>query len=154
MGSERGNAAIEIALITLPIFAIMFAIIDFSMPIFLRATFRHAVREGARFGITFQTAYGQSSQSESIKRVVQENAMGFLDGSSGLAKIQVRYVEPVPPFNTAATNADGNIVEVSITDYSYTWMAPLWRTNNPLVINVASADRLETLPRGAARPAP
>ena len=50
-------------------------------------------------------------------------------------------------------NANGNIVEVSIVNYTWNWIVPLWGPHSPLVYNIVSADRLETLPLGAARPA-
>jgi hypothetical protein len=133
------------------------ATVDFSMAIFLRATFTHAAREGARFGITYRTLNGLS-HSESIKRVVQDQAMGFLAGQRGLDTIQVKWYSSSPPFAEITSgltrNADGNIVEVSIRNYTWVWLAPIWRNSNPLRMTITSADRLEKLRMGMARPAP
>jgi hypothetical protein len=61
------------------------------------------------------------------------------------------------------SNADGNVMTVSITGYTHSWIAPVkwfWGATNfqinpaPLTIAALSADRLESLPPGNARPAP
>lgn len=154
---QRGNTLLELSLVLLPVFALMMALVDFSLAIFLRSTFTHAAREGARFGITYRTVNGLS-HSESIKRVVQEQAMGFLNGQRGLDTIQIKWYLGVSPFTevTAGSgrNADGNIVEVSIRNYQWSWLAPVWRPGNPLRMTVTSADRLEKLRLGMARPTP
>ena len=153
--SQRGHYMLETALAILPLLALALAIVDFAVPIFLRAVFTNAVREGVRYAITYQTASGKT-HANSIKDVVQQNAMGFLDGGQGQQKISVKFYSPVTFAEVTGgnANADGNIVEVSIRGYSWGWILPLWRSGNPLTINAASADRLETLPRSSARPAP
>ena len=79
----------EAAFVFLPLIAILFALMDFSVAIFVKNVLFHAVREGVRFGVTQQT--GATGQDAAIKAVVQTNAMGFLNGSSGLAYISVTY---------------------------------------------------------------
>ncbi len=161
---------LELALILTPMFALLLAIVELSLPIFKKSTFQDAVREGARYGITYQTTYNGTtygSQTAAIQAVVQNNAMGFLAGPTGLAKIYVKYYLPVSPFtdvtNTATANGDGNILEVSVQGYSSPWIAPIaWFygsttfqvTGTPLTIAASSADRLETLPIGSTRPSP
>jgi Flp pilus assembly protein TadG len=146
---------VELSLVLLPLFALMFGIIDFSMPIFLKSLFTHAVREGARYGVTYRTMSGLS-HSESIKRVVQTNAAGFLNGASGLSRIQVKYYNPTTFVEAtgAGANADGNIVEVTVSGYQWRWILPIWQSKSPINVGAASADRLESLPRGSTRPAP
>jgi hypothetical protein len=152
---ERGNAMVELSLVLLPLMALLLAIVDFSMPIFLRSTFTHAVREGARYAITYRTESGMS-HTESIKKVVQEHAGGFLSSPEGLEKIDVKFYSPLNFGEATGPNANdgGNIVEVSIRNYEWGWIAPLLRVATPIHITVASSDRLEVLPRGADRPAP
>jgi hypothetical protein len=96
------------------------------------------------------------SHTQSIKKVVQNNAGGFLAGNDGLQRIQVKYYSPVTlqEVTGADANTGGNIVEISITGYNWNWLAPVWRSNTPLGVSARSASRLETLPRGVARPAP
>ena len=47
--SQRGNQLVEVALIFLPLCALLFGIFDFSVAIFMRATMQNAVREGVRY---------------------------------------------------------------------------------------------------------
>ena len=163
---------IEMALIMTPMMALLLGVVELSLPIFKKSTFTSAVREGCRYGITYQTAYQGTtygSQTEAIQAVVQANAMGFLNGAAGQNLIKVRYYDPnsSPPFSevTGSPNAnrDGNIVEVSVEGYTPNWMAPInwfWGATNfqftttNLNVAASSADRLETLPGGTGRPAP
>jgi len=166
---QRGNTMLELALILTPMFALLLAIVELSLPIFKKSTFQAAVREGVRYGITYQTTYNgtsYASQTAAIKAVVQTNAMGFLAGATGLSQINVKYYLPVSPFTdvtaSGSANADGNILEVSIQGYTHSWIAPVaWSygsttnfqvTGAPLTIAASSADRLESLPVGTARP--
>ena len=136
--------------------AILMAIVDYSMPVFFRSLMTHAAREGSRYGLTFQTFTGES-QTQSIQDVVMGQSAGFLNGTTGRNMIHVRYynqttfVEDTGPNR----NADGNIIEVSIEGFQWNHILPLLRMDAPSVtINASSADRLETLPPGATRPAP
>jgi Flp pilus assembly protein TadG len=142
---------VELALVLLPLLAIIFGIIDFSLAIFLRSTFRHAAREGARYAVTGQTASGVG-QDASIRAVVQRNAMGFLNGSSGASKIHVRYYTP-GTFVETTSNAGGNIVEVSIEGYTWNWIAPVLRRAQPgLTVLARSSDRVENSAGGIPPP--
>ena len=161
---------LELALILTPMFALLLSIVELSMPIFKKSTFQSAVREGVRYGITYQVAYNGTtygSQTAAIKAVVQNNAMGFLAGTTGLNQIYVKYYLPVSPFTevtgTSGANADGNLLEVSVQGYAHAWIAPIaWSygstnfqvTGTPLTLAASSADRLETLPVGSTRPSP
>ncbi len=161
---------VEAALIMIPFLALMLSIVEISLPIFKKSLFTAAVREGCRYGITYQTAYQGTTygtQTRAIQAVVQSNAMGFLSGATGLAEIKVQYFLPVSPFTevtgTPTANRDGNVLEVSVQGYVHAWIAPvIWAwgptnfsvTSDTLHIAAISADRLESLPGGAARPAP
>jgi Flp pilus assembly protein TadG len=134
----------------LPLFALMFGIVDFGFAIFLRSTFQHAVREGTRYAVTYQTASGMGHDA-SIKDVVKSSAMGFLSSSAASTKIKIRYYNPDTLVETAA-NAPGNLVEVSVEGYQWGWLAPLFRTSTPLTITTRSSDRMEGLPGGLTAP--
>jgi hypothetical protein len=85
-------------------------------------------------------------------RVVQSNAMGFLNGSSGAAKIYIRYFNPGTLAETQS-NAGGNIVEVSIEGYTWNWIAPVMRSATPaLTVLARSSDRMENTPGGISPP--
>jgi Flp pilus assembly protein TadG len=140
---------LEFGLVFVPLFAIIFAISDFSMAIFMRATLQQAVREGVRYAVTYQTMSGLC-QDASIKTA----SSGFLTSAND-AIIFVRYHAPndlTTVVTGAGSNAAGNIVEVSVEGYSYSWMAPIARSNTPLSITVTAADRNESLPQGTTTP--
>lgn len=163
---QTGNTMLELALVLTPFLALCLAIIELSLPIFKKSTFTNAVREGCRYGITFQTTYNgtnYSSQTDAIKAVVEANSMGFLN-TSNANLISVQYYDSSSFTNvtgTSTANADGNIVVVSISGYTHNWINPVnwvWGsttfsvTGSPLSITATSADRLETLPVGSTRP--
>lgn len=166
-GKQGGNTLLEMALVMTPFFALTLSIIELSVPIFLKSTFVNAVREGCRYGITFQTTYNgtsYSSQTDAITAVVEANSMGFLN-SSNANLISVQYYNSSTFANVTGSgaNADGNILIVSLTGYTYNWINPVnWFygsnrfsiTGSPLTLTASSADRLETLPVGASRPSP
>lgn len=167
---QTGNTLVELALVLTPMFALLLGIVEVSLPIFKKSTFLAAVREGCRYGITYQTTYNgtsYSSQSAAIKAVVQANSMGFLTDTS---LIHVNYFLSTSPFTDVTSggsgvipNNDGNIIQVSISGYTHSWIDPInWFyggqsfsvTQGSLPIVAVSADRLESLPVGSTRPSP
>jgi len=145
---QGGNVMVESGMILLPMMALILAFIDHGLAIFLQSTFQHAVREGARYAITYQVKAGMGHDA-SIQSVVKTNAMGFLSKCTGCIKI--RYYRPDTLAETAG-NLPGNLVEVSVEGYRYSWIAPLWRPAGSLAINARASDRMEGLPGG--QPAP
>ncbi len=155
---RRGNALLEMAIVAVPLFGLLFSIIDFGLAIFIRSTLQHSVREGVRYAVTYGTS-GSKCQDASITEKVQESAMGFLAGSEGAAKVKVRYflIDENNPgqfteFGPGVGNAPGNIVEVAVEGYEYKWLAPIYWSSAPLNINVRSADRMEGLGAGGTPP--
>lgn len=145
---QRGNTFIETALIFLPLMALIFAFVDHGLVVFLQSTFQHAVREGVRYAVTYQTQPGLGHDA-SIRAIVVRQSMGFLRGREDAIKI--RYFDPIT-FNEVPDNVPGNIIEVSIEGYQHRWLAPLWRDATPLIITARAADRMEGLPTGASPP--
>jgi Flp pilus assembly protein TadG len=165
--SQSGNTLVEMALVMVPFLSLVLATIELALPIFLKSTFVDAAREGCRYGITFQTTYNgssYSSQTAAITAVVEANSSGFLN-SSNANLISVTYYNSstFAQVTGSAANADGNILMVSVSGYSYNWINPInWFygssnfsvTGSPLTLGASSMDRLETLPVGASRPSP
>lgn len=147
--NQRGNTILESALILLPLLAMVCAIIDFSMVAFLRSTMHFAAREGTRYAITGKTLPGLG-QDDSIKTVVQQNAMGFLEGSSGLSKIGIDYYDSqtLALVTGPASNRGGNIVQISVNGYTWNWIAPVQRSWPALAISASSSDIMEQPPNG------
>jgi Flp pilus assembly protein TadG len=141
---KRGSETLEFGLVLLPMLGFVFLILDLSWAVFARATLQFAVREGCRYAITGQTSSG--SESDSIKQVVQSNAMGLLGGTSGLSKIQVtlRDSSGNDITGTAGANAYPNIVEVSVQGLNIVPLFPLYRPNTPLSMSATSSDVMNT----------
>jgi Flp pilus assembly protein TadG len=159
---------IEFTLVLLPLLGFTFLVVDLGWAVFKRATLQYAVREGCRYAVTNQTqsltdtngnAYGVI---DSIKWVVQERAEGLLGHKTtdpGYSLIQVRYYNPDSSLTTALTlptdcatntgqppNWSGNLVEVSVENFSASPLAPLLRSASPLMFTARSSDRVEGNP--------
>ncbi|MDQ6699316.1 MAG: pilus assembly protein [Acidobacteriota bacterium] len=145
---QRGSQVVEFGLVLVPFCAFIFLLMDLSWAIFVKATMQYAVREGVRYAVTGQTISG-SGQDASIKTTVQQNAMGFLNGPAGAAKIFIRYYLPDTLVETAV-NAGGNLVEISGEGYSLTPLGPILRSSAPLILTARSSDRVESSPGGVA----
>lgn len=148
---RRGNATLELALVIVPWLALFFAIIDFGFAIFVRNSFQHAVREGVRYAVTYQTISGLGHDA-SIKTVVQNNSFGFLSGVSGAEHIKIRYYLPDTLVETSY-NYPGYLIEVSVENYQWSWVAPFFRSNTPMTVTARSMDRMEGLAAGSSVPA-
>jgi hypothetical protein len=149
-GRQAGNAFVEAAFVFIPLLALIFAIVDFGLAIFVRSTLQHATREGVRYAVTYQTLSGMGHDA-SIKAVVQSSSIGLLNGAAGAAKIHIRYYDPIT-FQEVLANAPGNVVEVSVEDFTWGWLAPLLRAATPITFATRSSDRMEGLPGGQQPP--
>ena len=160
---SSGNVIIESVFTMLPTFALILAFVDFSLMLFRRATLQNAVREGCRYAITFQQQSVSGSplgQDASIENVVQFYALNFVTAADSPQHIFVNYYTPTNLNTPIATggNIPGNVVEVSVQNISYAWLAPLsgsfgagvpfFRNNTPLSIAVYSSDIMGGLPVG------
>ncbi len=155
---QGGNVLLEGAFTILPTFALIFAFVDFGMVLFRWATLQNAVREGCRYAITFQTS-GSLGQDASIEAVVQQYSMGFVTTTDSPQHIFVNYYAPTN-LTTAIPvasggNVPGNVVEVSVQNVSWAWMAPLSGTfsgnsRSPITLNVYSSDVLNGYPQGVS----
>ncbi len=150
---RRGSSFVESAFVFVPLMAVIVAIFDYSLVIMTRSTLQHAVREGLRYAITYQTMSGMGHDA-SIRQVVKNNSLGFLNsvtGSEDPCKICIRYYNPTTLSFTTA-NSPGNIVEVAVENHTWNWIAPLMRSATPLQITVRASDRTESLAPGTTIP--
>jgi Flp pilus assembly protein TadG len=154
---RTGNALLEAVFTLLPTFALIFAFVDFGLLLFRWATLQEAVREGCRYAITFQTSSGLG-QNASIEAVVQQYAMGLVTPTDNPQHIFVNYYA-VTNLNTpiaSGGNVPGNIVQVSVQNISWAWIAPLsgtfgsnaYRDTTPIALGVYSSDILGGYPAG------
>ena len=146
---ERGSQVVELGLVLVPLCALVFLIMDMAWAFYVKATLQNAVREGVRYAITSQTMTGLG-QDASIKAVVQQNAMGLLNGSSGAALIGIQYylANTLAPVSGLNSNAGGNVVQVYVTGYSLPPLGPILRNPAPLSLGAQSFDRMEGSPGG------
>jgi len=144
---RSGAELVEFSLVMIPMFGILFLVLDLSWMLFARATLQYAVREGVRYAVTGQTMTGMG-QDNSIKTVVQQNSMGILAGSSGASKITIAYFDPNNNLAATTSNAGGNVVQVSVSGVNVSPMAPLFRSTSPLSLAAVSSDVVESSPGG------
>ena len=147
--AERGNVILEGAFVAGALFMILFAIIDFSVAILIKNTVQDSVREGVRYAITGQTISGAGGQDNSIRQIVEQNSLGFLNAHNANL-ISVNYYNPatLQLVTGVNSNAAGNIVQVGVSGFSWAWMAPYGRNAAPLQIAAASADIVEPTASG------
>ena len=150
---QRGNAMLEGALALPPLLMLLFATIDFSIAILVKNTVQASVREGVRYAVTGQTVNGLG-QDESIRTVVENNSLGFLNSSNGDSLISITYYNPnsLQVVNGVGSNAPGNIVQVQVTGLSWIWMVPYARSSTPLRISATSSDIVEPNSTGIPPP--
>ena len=124
----------EFAFFVLPTFAVLCGFFDVGFALFTWNTLQNAVREGARYAITYQVD-SSGTQIASIKNTVATWSMNFVSASatssSGTPYIDVTFYSQPTTANpsgsvvTGATaNGTGNLVEVAIKSYPYAYMAP------------------------------
>jgi Flp pilus assembly protein TadG len=150
---QRGNSMLEGALALPPLFMVLFATIDFSVAILIKNTLQSAVREGVRYGVTNTVMTGQSGMVNSIKATVENNSLGFVN-SSNASSISVAYYNPITLAVATGAGSDvgGNILQVSVTGFSWAWMVPYGRNAAPLQMAAISSDIVEANSSGVAPP--
>ena len=131
----------------------LFLLMDLSWAVFSKASMQHAVREGCRYAVTAQTQ-GALGQLASIRKVVQDNAMGFLASADDYGKINVTFyrADTLAPVIGTGSNAGGNLVVVSVDNYSLRPLIPLLRPSSPIIFTVRAGDKLEASPGGIPPP--
>jgi len=154
---RRGSQLVEMALILLPFMAIFCGFFDVCLAIMKWTTLQNAVREGCRYAVTFRTMSGMG-QDMSIKTVVQGYSFGMVSAAASPAQITVNYYTTSAPNTLIAApngNTPGNIVEVSVPNAPWAWIAPISGSllnpryaTSPLSITVTSADILGGYPAG------
>jgi Flp pilus assembly protein TadG len=155
----KGAELVEFTFTFIPWLAMVFFICNTAWAVYCQATLQQAVRLAVRTGVTLTGAQTQNLTA-SVKARVQANAMGMLNGSTGLAYIKVHYFDQDSPSTdvsgTATGNKGGNVMQVSIEGYP---LSPLFSRiytlrdsvdHNPMNIFVYSADLIEP----SSNPAP
>jgi Flp pilus assembly protein TadG len=135
---EDGSDLVEFALVMIPLFLFVFAIMCVSWFIFAKASLQHAVREGCRYAVTGQAI------SDIQDRVLQ-NAVG-VPGMTA-KKVQVQYFAQSnlsTPLTGNTANAGGNLVEVSVSGITIDPLGPAGLGFSALTISAAASDVMES----------
>jgi Flp pilus assembly protein TadG len=135
---EDGSDLVEFALVMIPLFMFVFAILCVSWFIFAKASLQHAVREGCRYAVTGQAI------SDIQDRVLQ-NAVG-VPGMTA-KKVQVQYFAQSnlsTPLTGNTANAGGNLVEVSVSGITVNPLGPAGLGFSALTISAAASDVMES----------
>lgn len=168
---QRGSQILEYTLVLLPALGFLFLILDVAWAVYSRSTLQYAVAQGVRYAVTSQTI-GTMGQRASIQTVVQLNAFGRLNGTTGTAtgvngwnSIYVDWY--LVNADGTLTNEDGVVggngmqadgslplVKVSVQSFtSKTFMPtikmPGLTTLNSIIMTAVSWDRMESPPISA-----
>ena len=139
---ERGSQTVEAGLITLMMFALIFLLMDISLSLFIKSTLQEAARDGARFGVTEQLLTGDLYLSDSINKVVQQGALGFISNPG--CQVTISYFDPYGGATT--TPSGGDILQVAINGYQYTPLGAILKSGAPVSISVQASDVMEQCP--------
>jgi TadE-like protein len=139
---ERGSQTVEAGLITLIMFGLIFLLMDISLSLFIKSTLQEAARDGVRFAVTEQLSTGDAYLSDSISRVVQAGALGFITNPA--CQVTIQYLDPYG--GPVTTVSGGDIVQVAITGYQYTPLGAILKSAAPINISVSASDVMEQCP--------
>ena len=154
-----GNVILESVFTLLPTFAFICAFADMGLALFRWTTLQNAVREGCRYAITYQTGT-TGHQDTAVQAVVQQYAFNMVTTSDSPQHIFVNYYSPTNLTTAIASpggNVPGNVVQVSVQNVSWAWIAPLsgvffggtTYSSTPISFSVYSSDILGAYPAGS-----
>jgi Flp pilus assembly protein TadG len=141
---ERGQAAIEVGLTVVLLFGLIFLVMDLAMLLFVQSTLMQAVREGVRVGVTGRPYAGNVYVNDAIRAMVQDQALGFLNGTSGACRIRIDYFNP--DTGAVSTGTQGDLLVVSVSNFNYTPLGAVLKSADPFSISVSSSDIVERCP--------
>jgi hypothetical protein len=128
--NQKGSTIVEFAFTAIIFLMVVFALLDFAVMFWVNLTIQHAVREGARYGITGQGPPGQRRQA--IEYRIRDASMGLYDPKHD-DKPRIYAIEPndiTSSFSNytskqvADTGQPDQIVMVTL-DYSWPLLTPV-----------------------------
>ena len=151
---EGGTQIVEFGLVILPLFALLFLVVDVGWIIFAQGAIQHAAREGVRFAVTGQLPAGYQHQDDAIRSVVQSNSFGFLNGASGLGNIAIQYYNPttLQAAKGVGSNIGGNLLQITISGVQINPLGPILRSSTAVTLSAISSDVMESSPNGVPAP--
>lgn len=163
---QRGAETLAGALALIVMIPFIVVITDIAWGVFVKVTLQHAVREGVRFAVTNQVSSnpggGSFGQLDSIRGVVSRYAGGVLQGQEDKVTVKFYSGTTLNEDTGPSRNRGGNVVMVSVENYEYEpilninklagWSELEIKKNNPIIITVHAADRMESCPMGICSP--
>jgi Flp pilus assembly protein TadG len=124
--SEKGQALMEFAMVSLLLFTLIFGIVEFGRALWTWNTITHATRAGARYGAV---AIPTSDDGEVIKVVVYNDPNANSSSKPvvpGLteANVRVRYLKNNGSLAGNKTTAD--LIEITVINYQFSFLLPLF----------------------------
>jgi Flp pilus assembly protein TadG len=144
---QSGSTILEFAFAILPLFALLFMVMDVAWIVIGWACVQEGAREGVRYATT-GSGQPESTLDNGIKAVVQHYAFGFAQTNS----VAVHYYPPsgyssigAPAAldGTAGATAAGNIVTVVLPGVSLKSFGPIFRSVSTINISASASDVLQ-----------
>jgi Flp pilus assembly protein TadG len=144
---ESGSATTEFAIVSLPLMALIFLLMDTAWMIFARAAILEGVREGVRYGITGQPpGCVGSSLNACIQQTVEKFSFGFVNPKNVSTVVQINYYLASNLTAVTGSNASmgGNVLKVTVLGLPLVPLAPLWRQVSAVSLSASSSDVMES----------
>lgn len=139
---ERGTAFVEFSLVVLPLFACVLMTLDVAWIFFAWACIQEGAREGVRFAVTEQLLSGYSGQDASIRAVIENYSVGFVNSSNASSVVNIQYYLPTTMTAVSGTgsNASGNVIRITVGPITVGTFGPLFRNWSPISLKASSSD--------------
>ena len=126
--SEKGQALVEFALISLLFFTIVFGITEFGRALWTWNTIVQATRAGARYAVV----EAPTSDDMNIMKFVAYNDPNANSSSKpvvpGLTEANVTVSYLMNDGTAAASKAVADVIQISVTNYQFSFLVPLFGT--------------------------
>lgn len=123
--NRKGQTTVEFAFTVVILLTLLFAILDFAVMFFVNLTMQHAVREGARYGITGQGKDGQRRME--LEKRIQDASFGLYKKSDPPVRLMMYAIEP-GDIKDAFSNYTGKPVadtgksdQIMMVTLTYSW---------------------------------
>ena len=147
---RRGQSMVEFALSFMLFLTIVLGFSQMAIAIWIKTSLHHAAGEGARYGITGQTAGGLGHDASIRARVVEQSA-GLIKPllADSLVKLDYYDASGVP----TASNAGGNTLVVTVDEFPVPILGamPVTLVPSGIKVTVNAVGRMEPIPTPPAR---
>jgi len=142
---QEGTAAVEFAVLLLPLMLLIGGVLDFGHAYYIQQVITNASREGARYGVKYQVdsstglAFAPSALTPSISNYVKSNL-----GYAGLLGSDANLTVTPPGGAGYPSNTVGAMLTVTVTaDKHWFFLGGLLGFPNPKTLTATTAMTLE-----------